>query len=182
MSNKLRHTYYLTFILFNFLALLQHKQIFAQQITDFELKSSFLFNFKKFVDWPQDVKTLPFTIVIYDNPAFADVIERLAKGMNSKENKWIIKHASNIDEISDCNLVYITNKKNSEIVELLQYLQGKSILTVSDNLESFCDLGGMINFNPKTNQHRLDMNIRAARESKIKISANLIELARVVEK
>jgi len=162
--------------------LLHVSSVCAQQISEYELKSSYLFNFKKFVDWPTNVKTVPFTIIIYDNPVFGSVIERLAKGLNAKEQKWIIKQVSKPDEITNCNLLYITNKKNSEIVKILQTLEGKPILTVSDDLENFCELGGMINFTPRSAERRLEINNLSAKIVKIKISSDLLDIAHVTEK
>jgi hypothetical protein len=65
------------------------------------------------------------------------------------------------------------------VQRVLDSLQGRSVLTVSDG-ERFASQGGMIGFVTEQNRIRLRINLEAARAANLTISSKLLRPARIV--
>jgi hypothetical protein len=63
---------------------------------------------------------------------------------------------------------------------LLSDLRGSSTLTVGE-IKGFADLGGVINLVVEENKLRFEINLRAARQTRLKISSKLLALAKIVD-
>jgi hypothetical protein len=63
--------------------------------------------------------------------------------------------------------------------EILSALRGRSVLTVGDS-QGFVDAGGMIELLVEDERMRFEVNLHAANEARLKISAKLLSLAKAV--
>ena len=65
--------------------------------------------------------------------------------------------------------------------KVIQSLGGVPVLTVGES-SGFCRWGGMVNFRLDGQNLRLEINDTAARQSGLRVSAQLLELATIVER
>ena len=63
---------------------------------------------------------------------------------------------------------------------LLTDLKGSSTLTVGET-KGFADLGGVINLVVEENKLRFEINLGAARQTRLKLSSKLLALAKIVD-
>ncbi len=185
-------------------------QITANE-AEYQLKSAFIFNFMKFVEWPDlngtqpqaGVKSQakPLVIgIVGQNPfgkAFDAVAEKKIKNRPIKivqidgVNQFVEKNPqsgtmdayrkASSDAIGGCHLLYVCRSEKNSVAELLKMLGDKPILTVSDN-DNFVQAGGMIGLVMENNKIRFDIHLGIAESKKLKISSQLLNLARYVER
>ncbi len=77
-------------------------------------------------------------------------------------------------------MVFLSASEEGHIDAVLQDLKTKSILTVGD-MKSFARRGGIVFFVRRKNTVRLEINLRAAERAGLKISAKLLEVAKIVK-
>lgn len=158
-------------------------RVSAQRISDEELKSAYLFNFPDYVEWPDEgLQDQTFTIGVYGMNAPNDhILSKMAEISNKASNGSLlfqINHFYIGEPISDIDLLYIPEIKRSQQIKLLKRLKYRDILTVGNNLPHFCKDGGIINFLPKEAPEPFQINNKAAKRARLKISPKLLILSK----
>jgi len=151
----------------------------AQGIQEYEIKAAFLYNFAKFVTWPEDTfgdQQSPLIIgVLGENPfggALKSVEEKTVQG-----RQIIVKHFNTEKDIEHCHILYIGSSEKDRMVQLLSGdLSKKEILTVG-SMAQFTQSGGVINFVIQGNKTKFEINRESANRAGLKISSKLLKLA-----
>ncbi len=148
-------------------------------LREYEIKAAYLYQFANYTAWPPAAlgdKDAPFILGIYGENPFSDIL-------NGFTNKFVhdrpirIKKCSRLDEAKDCHLLFISSSEKNNLPAILPYLKTRSILTVADT-PSFLDLGGIINLTTANNKVGFEINLAAAEEAKLKISSQVLGLAK----
>ena len=165
----------------------------AEALTDseanreYQVKAAFLYNFIKFVDWPEGTSdsNQPIIIGIIGKNPFGDAFEPI-KDKPVKEKKVTIKLFQGLDEsgkhpqieaIGKCNLLFICSSEKEKLKETMDLLKDRNILTVAD-MQGFLEAGGIVNFVVEENKVGFEINIDAAKQAKLEIRSNLLRLAK----
>lgn len=165
------------FLLFSFIAT---KSAMSQKYTEYELKSAFIYNFTKFIDWPDKPKEKTFKICIVRNNMMKIILNEMTK--NKKVNDKIIEiiYIKDISKIPDCQILFIDNVTNAELLSILNKTKNLPCLTVGNHLQYFCQQGGIINFTPKYFTYRFEINNYQAEWVNLKISSKLLILSKII--
>ena len=169
----------LIFLHFSSLFCLTRAHAQEAQISEYKVKAAFVFNFTKFVDWPQEAfgtTDAPLTIgILRENPFGSDLDEIIRnKTVNNRTLKTRLLHS--VAECTNCNVLFLSTAEKGRIKEVLEKLHDASILTVSET-DGFTEAGGMINFVREGNKFRFQINNEAAKRAKLKISSKMLGLA-----
>ena len=170
---------------------------------EYQIKAAFIYNFIKFVDWPEEKmadSNEPITIGIIGSEdfikAFEPVIHKKVKNRNlsikyfegyeklertqEDDRQWNQK----MEALKTCHVLMFCSCDSVRIKDLSQIikaLKGSPVLTVGETA-GFLESGGIINFLMEDKKVRFEINVTAAKKSKLKISSKLLRLAkRVVE-
>lgn len=146
------------------------------------MKAAFLFNFTRFVEWPQDVlppANQPMVIGIVGNDPFGESLDLIIKGETINGHPLAIMRYGAHDEIQGCQILYIGRSEAGHLTAILARLKGRPILTVSDN-ERFAYIGGMIGLVMEDGRVRIQINLDRAREAQLAFSAKLLRPALVI--
>jgi len=157
---------------------------YSQRYTEYEVKAAYIFNFAKFVEWPDSIfasKDSPLILGIYNGDPFGDIIEKTFTDNPIKDRKWSVKYFKDINEITYCHILFIPRIDKSELLKVLNLVRNKSILTVGDNINEFCQLGGIINFTSQESKFRFEINNYEAKKSKLEISSKLLILSKIIK-
>jgi uncharacterized protein DUF4154 len=139
-----------------------------------EIKVVYLYNFIKFITWPQEPTTNNITICLYGENTFGEAIEKL-NTLKARNRPLVVVYLEK-DEDPSCSVVFIGPLKEKIAGELLTKIDSKPVLTISE-IDSFTDKGGIIGFITMGNVVKFDINLKQARSSNIQISSKLLELA-----
>ena len=164
----------------------------------FKLKAAFLYNFIRFVEWPDDKmsdESKPVIIGVIGKDAFGNALQPI-KGKKVKGREVVIKRFKSfsqikqldkaaqekeIEAIGESCLLFICNSEKPHVSELTKLIRKYHVLTVGD-MEEFLNKGGIINFTMVQNKIRFNINMTAAQESDLKIRSQLLRLAKTVIK
>jgi hypothetical protein len=154
----------------------------AQPLSASEIKAGFLFNFTKFVEWPPDAFAdggVPIVLgIVGDNPVTDLLIETTA-GKTVNGRAVIIRRLKEGQDLRLCHILFVSSSEEKHVLQILEKVKGSEILTVSET-SGFAQSGGMINFFIEGNKVRLEINLDAAARARLKISAKVIAVARLV--
>ena len=153
----------------------------AQSATEYQVKAAFLFNFAKFVDWPADAfptPDSPLLICVLGQDPFGRDFEQLITDKTVNGHRIEIAHPDGVPQARACQIVFI-GIAEKQMQPVLQALKGSSVLTVSD-APGFTKMGGVIGFVLDDNRVRFEINQKAAEQSRLKLSARLLTVAKAV--
>jgi hypothetical protein len=146
------------------------------------VKAAFVFNFMKFVDWPGGVfadNNSPMLIgIIGDNPLGVE-LEASLRGKNINGRKLAIRRISWPGEIRGIHILLICGSEARAAQDILASVKGNPVLTIGE-MDRFGQQGGIINFFIEEKKVRFEINIDAADKSRLKISSQLLTLARII--
>jgi hypothetical protein len=104
----------------------------AQERPTHEIHAAMLYNFIKYVQWPNETDAGEFVVgVIGDEKVFA-TLKQWYDGKPKGAKKYVIKQLASAGEAGDCQVVYIGKSKNKEFDNIKTSVTGKSVLTITD--------------------------------------------------
>jgi hypothetical protein len=149
---------------------------------EYQLKSVFLFYFSQFVDWPPAAfsqPNSPLVIGILGDDPFGKLLDEAVRGESVNNRPLVVHRYSRLEDVSDCQILFVGLSKPEQIRQALSKLRGRSILTVGDG-DAFTRMGGMIRFVNENNRIRLRINLGEARDAGLTISSKLLRPAEIV--
>jgi YfiR/HmsC-like len=155
----------------------------AAPVSEFQLKSVFLFNFAQFVEWPsaaQPNASAPFVIAVVGKDPFGPTLDEIVHGESVNGHPLSIERFRNASEIRDCQILFIPAAEITHLDDILVALKGRSVLTVTD-AEEAVPRGVIIALVKRDNRIRLRIDLQAARASNLTISSKLLRPAEIVE-
>ncbi|MFQ5864231.1 MAG: YfiR family protein [bacterium] len=173
----------LLFIIFIFNATGQAQNRKITQVTEYQIKAAFLFNFAKFVDWPDEVfadTTEPIIIGIIGRDPFGINLEQTINGKTVKGRKLVIKRFKRIRDLEFCHILYISTSQKKNMAKIIDKIRDLSVLTIGET-RSFAYNGGIISFFNVDNKVRFEINKKAADQAGLRISSRLLKLAVIIE-
>lgn len=145
------------------------------------VKAAYVYNFTKFIDWPSDGssgKGEPLRICIVGSDSLRTLLGEL-HNREVKGRALTVVRIKDLNALEACNMVYISRSEERQFSLILQHLQGAPVLTVSD-IPQFARKGGMIGFVTENERVKIEVNQRSIRQAGLKVSAKLLEVARVI--
>lgn len=154
----------------------------AQEVSEYQVKAAFLYNFTKFVQWPADVfsdEKSPIIIGLIGEDPFGSALDRAVRGKSVRGRQLTVKRLKWGENLKDCHLIFIGSSERKRAAQILKILKGASVLTVGE-MEHFNQQGGIINFISENQRVRFEINADAAGQARLTISSKLLSLARNV--
>jgi hypothetical protein len=154
----------------------------SDQPSEYEVKAAFLFNFTKFVEWPDgsfEDSHSPIVIGIIGDDPFGDGLMRIVAGQKAQGRAIVIVKYRRGDDLRRCHILFVSASERQHSAQILASLQGAGVLTVSD-IDGFAEAGGVMQFVMQENRVRFVVNLDAATQGKLRVSAKLLALAQAV--
>ena len=149
------------------------------EVSESQVKAAFLFNFAKFVEWPPSAfAASPGTITlgILEREPLAPALEALA-GKEVQGRRLVVKRCRHPQELKTCQIFYASAAEKAALAATMAALKGLPVLTVTDDVDDFASLGGMINLIRQEDKIRFYIDVTNAQRSGLKISSQLLKLA-----
>jgi len=152
----------------------------AQQSTptENEVKSAYLYNFGKFVEWPAKATSEGdfFPICAWSDDNFGSTLETIIAGESINGKKVLVKRVAKPQDAVSCRILFISSSEQNQLREILAVLDNTSVLTVSD-MPQFSRRGGMIQFVVEANKVRFEVNLTTAERAGLTLSSQLLKVA-----
>ncbi len=146
-----------------------------QAPSEYHVKAAFLFNFAKFVEWPEPQKG-PFAICVLGKDPFGEALERVMEGKVVNGRPIVIRRTNDLAVARSCQVLFVSLPEAGSLVEIVKALRDASVLSVSE-IPQFCRAGGAITFAMEGQRVRFQINAAAAASANLKISSKLLQLA-----
>jgi len=150
--------------------------------TDRDVKAAFLFNFPSYVEWPPQAFTTPgqpLVIGILGDDPFGDALDELVAGRSVQGHPLTVRRLSRLSEAESVHVVYLGYSDPVEVQYAAAALRDRPVLTVSDG-ERLAEQGAMINLRLRGQKVGFDINLAAVDGAGLKLSSQLLKLARIV--
>jgi YfiR/HmsC-like len=150
--------------------------------TEYRVKLGFLYNFAEFVQWPSDAfrsPSAPFVICVAGRDPFDRAIEQELRSRTIGGHSVDIKTLKPADDPKACHMIFVRAGDKQAAASILASLRGSSTLTVGET-QGFVDLGGVITLVLEDKRLRFEINLDAARQTRLTLSSKLLALAKIV--
>jgi hypothetical protein len=147
-----------------------------------QVRAACLVNFAKYTKWPDDTAlpaAAPLVIGVLGSDPVGAALEALVHGQTVQGHPLRIQRFQPLDAIRGCHLLYVRLPEAAAPAPDLPRLAAAGILTVGD-AEEFLAQGGMIRLYRHDDKLRFDINRAAVEAGRLKLSSQLLKLARVV--
>jgi hypothetical protein len=152
----------------------------AQASKEYQIKAAFIFNFAKFIDWPArsfgDSST-PIVIGVYGDSAVFEALTDAVRGRNINSRAVTTRMVQSVDGVRQVNMLFIGTANDSRDGPLTDASKAAGVLTIGES-QTFANHGGVITFTPEGDKLRFEINMAAAEESGLTVSAQLQKLAK----
>lgn len=151
---------------------------------EYQVKAAFLYNFAKFVSWPDSKfsnSNAPFIIGVFGKDPFGNALRESIVGRKIDGHPIEIRNIRTVNEVKDVHVLFVAGTENARAPGLHAALLQGNVLGVGES-EDFLSHGGVIRFIIERERIRFDINISSAIAAGLKISSQLQKLARSIKK
>jgi hypothetical protein len=149
---------------------------------ELQVKASLLPKLAAFVAWPTNVfsdPSRPIRLGVLGSHPFRSQLERAVIGQTADGRPLQVLRVTDAASAAACHLVFISPSERAQALQLLRALKGKPVLTVGD-WEDFARDGGVVNLVKIDGRVRFQVNLDAAQENGLTISAKLLQVSQVI--
>ncbi len=156
--------------------------IFAESaaITEYHIKAAFLYNFAKFVEWPDEAlgdAAAPFTLCVVGVEPDLSLRESLA-GKHIRGHRVEVRRVGGAAEAGACQMLFVSEEGSAAAGDDFTQIDTHA-LTVGES-QDFIRRGGVINLKTVNNKVRFEINRLAGERFGFKFSSQLLKLAILV--
>lgn len=147
-----------------------------------QIKAAFLFNFTKFVEWPQECfadDSSPLVIAVLGTNQFGDELSKVVRDRKVNGRDIVVTTVTSLAAPRAFHLLFVNAQAEAQFRGHLGRLRAAGVLTVGES-EHFIAGGGIIVFTLEADKVRFEINQTAAEQARLKLSAQLLKLATVV--
>lgn len=161
--------------------------IWAQSQSGPILKTAFIYQFTKYIEWPETF-SLPeedrpfFVISVWEDSPLLSELEKLSSEKDIKGKKIklnVVKGPSEILEKKSHILVY-GGGESPDLFKTLEQMKGTGTLLIGHG-DGLGKKGMMINFYTDEGRLRFEINRKAIERENLYINSQLLKLSRIVE-
>lgn len=153
--------------------------VMALEQDEADVKAAFIYNFTKFVEWPAETRG-PLQVCLLGEP---DRLLTALMSLEGKQSHGSSIHVLNVNHdtgsLDGCRVIVVGASETGRLAAILASAQKHPALTVSE-IEHFADAGGMIGLVVDNARVQFEINAQAAQRANLKLSAQLLKLARKV--
>lgn len=161
------------------------------QMYEQKIKAGLVYNLLKYTEWPKtsnaqydatksaEISTaIKLQICLFGDDPFDGYLSPL-EGRTAQQATITIIHITQVQETERCNAVIIHRNQAQQLNQLLQFLHGKNVLTISD-IAKFAEQGGMVEMTRQDEKVALHINKSSIDDTKLIIDARMLKLATIV--
>jgi hypothetical protein len=155
----------------------------ASSAGEWQIKSAFIYNFTKFVEWPEAAlgsPAQPIVIGVLGEQALAQGLAAVVAGRNVNGRTIEVRPVRTVTEARATQLLFVSAAEEARYVAMRAELADSPVLTVGES-PSF-SVTGAIGFVQEGEKLRFEINIGIAERSHLKISSQLQKLAIAVRR
>ena len=131
------------------------------------------------MEWPGPAGNGPLVLGVLGEDPFGAALDRTFEGKRVGSRALEVRRVASVEEGARGQILFISKSEERRLPAILAVLRGTPVLTVSD-IRDFAERGGMIGFRLQDQRVRFDIDLAPATGSGLKLSSQLLKLARIV--
>jgi hypothetical protein len=157
-------------------------RLHAQEATENDVKAAFIYNFTKFVEWPDSPAqaTQPVRVCVLADEEFNRSLDRILENETILGRRLVRAAPTSAQDARTCAILYISRGNAQRGAKLLSAVRDHPVLTVGES-PRFLQEGGAIEFVLDHNRVRFDVSTTAMERAGLKVSSKLLRVARTVK-
>lgn len=149
--------------------------------SEYELKSAFIYQIARFVEWPSPPGSLasaPLRLCVLGGNPFGTALDTIS-GKPVNERRMEVSLLDMNADTRECAMLFIAAPAERHLERITALSRGTGMLTIGDT-QGFAQRGVMVNFFLENGKIRFEINLEASRRAGLKISSQLLKLARII--
>jgi hypothetical protein len=148
------------------------------ELTEAQAKAAFLYNCVLFVQWPPDASGPDLVVAIMGDADVASVAAAI-EGRHVNGRVVRVRTVQPHDDLRGVHILFIGAASESAVDQVLMRLRDAPVLTVGDSAD-FTTKGGVVRLYTDEQRLRFEINMTQVEQKRLKISAKMLGLARIV--
>lgn len=152
-----------------------------KKVEEYIAKAAFIYNFTKFIEWPESQKEGDFQIAILKDCPIKEPLEQIAANKRVNDRKINVLVLKTDELPATCHILFLPNTISTErLNEVLKFYSGKQTLIISEK-KGMLTKGTGINFLIENQKIRFEINRKAMEKAQLSVSSQLLKLAKTVQ-
>jgi len=148
----------------------------SQTAEEESLKSYFIFNFIKYINWPPEALSDYFTISVYKSDKFTGRLREIAAQQKLKSMPVQIKIVNSLEEAASSHVIVIPEENSNYFSKIFQNFSNSPVLLITEK-KGLGREGASINMRVTNNKIRFSINKTSIDNHGLSVSAKLLNLA-----
>jgi hypothetical protein len=148
---------------------------------EYALKAAYLYNFVKYIEWPDAsfaTDADPYRVCVVGRDPFGDRLAQAIGGKTVRNRGFAVERFDAPGEVvRACHVLFVAGDE-AFAARVLETLGQASVVTVGEG--NFARAGGVASFVRTAKGFTVELNMRAARERELRVSARLQQVSAVV--
>lgn len=156
-----------------------NEEAYSQE-KNYKAYSVYVYNFIKYIEWPEESKKGDFVIAVIGNSPITTELKTLAATKKAGGQTIVIKQFATVVEVDQCQILYISAGKSSVLKEAMEKTKNMSALLIAER-EGLAKKGAGINFVTLEDETlKFEVNKKVIEAHNLKIPKVLVSLGLVV--
>jgi signal transduction histidine kinase len=159
------------------LCLISHTSaVFAQKVDESRVKAAFVYNFMKHTSWPNEQAKQRFTIAVYKDNDFHEILVPLVANKQLRNKQIFLVNTIDVNELELADVAIISDVDNEDVGNIASRLRRTNTLLITQYSANKKDV--MINFVRNNDEQSLSFEINKSNiiYEELKISDELLLL------
>lgn len=151
---------------------------------EYQIKAAFLYKFCNYIEWPPDAfpsDTSPLKIGVAGPDDLVEELRHTVRGLTINNRHLLVLQVGSEERVQNLQVLFIARSESRRMEHLLTLARGYPVLLVTESPEGI-NSGSVINFVVQENRVRFDISQAAAAQQGLRLSAQLLKVARNVRK
>lgn len=150
----------------------------ADGLSEAQIKAAYLYNFAKFVEWPEAAEpvTADINLCVVGNNVLDGALQSLDGRKAGERSLKVTPHSSADTSLADCHLLFVGVSEQQRMVPILKNLGSAPVLTLSD-IADFAEKGGGIALLFRDNKVVFEVNLESIRNAGLRLPGQLLNIA-----
>jgi hypothetical protein len=147
------------------------------ELSELQVKSAYVFNFIKFVEWPEESikRSRKIRLCVIGNDRLHTSLAALEGRKVGEYAIQVVPHTGN-EILNTCHVLFIGDQEQRRLVTIIKSLGDAPVLTISD-IPGFAERGGSIGLINRNDKMLFEVNLASTRKAELRLSGQMLNLA-----
>lgn len=152
---------------------------------EYKVKAAYLYNFVKFIDWPDSAfgdASAPVTICVLGEDRFEGILEKAVAGKEVRGHGVVVRSlgaGAPTPASAECQILFVSPSEQGRVAEILADVAEAPVVTVGE-MAGFAESGGILNFTIDGGRVKVELNMEAANRAGLRVSGKLQQVTKAV--